>query len=110
MSPADRAAHNEKVNQGNTERRNAVRDRVYRAFGGYKCSCCGETEPKFLSIDHVDNDGAEHKRKHRLHTGEQLYRWIVRNGFPTGFQVLCMNCQWGKRNNAGVCPHQSGKV
>jgi hypothetical protein len=21
-----------------------------------------------------------------------------------------MNCQWGKRNNGGVCPHVSGKV
>jgi hypothetical protein len=21
-----------------------------------------------------------------------------------------MNCQWGKRNNGGICPHQSGKV
>ena len=28
---------------------------------GRACSCCGETEPAFLTIDHVNNDGAEHR-------------------------------------------------
>ena len=27
-------------------------------------------------------------------------------GFPDGFQVLCMNCQVGRRDNGGVCPHK----
>jgi hypothetical protein len=30
----------------------------------------------------------------------------VRNGFPPGYQVLCMNCNHGKRMNNGVCPHK----
>lgn len=106
MSPEQLAAWKAEVNRGNTDRRYAVRDEVYRAYGGYRCACCGETEKAFLSIDHVNNDGAKHKRECRLHTGEQLYRWLKRNGFPEGFQVLCMNCQWGKRNNNGVCPHK----
>jgi hypothetical protein len=94
------------INAGNTMRRYEVRDRVYRAYGGYVCACCGETEKAFLSIDHIENDGATHKRKFNLKTGEQMYRWLARNNFPSGFQILCMNCQWGKRNNGGICPHQ----
>jgi hypothetical protein len=106
MTEAERKSFYARVNAGNERRRWEVRDEVYRAYGGYCCACCGETEPTFLSIDHVNNDGAEHKRRENLVTGEQLYRWLRRNGFPNGFQVLCMNCQWGKRNNNGVCPHQ----
>jgi hypothetical protein len=28
-----------------------------------RCACCGETEERFLTIDHINNDGAEHRRK-----------------------------------------------
>jgi ribosomal protein L40E len=50
---------------------------------------------------------AEHK-DHRKALGSSslpLYRWLVKNGFPAGFQVLCRNCNWGKHANDGVCPH-----
>lgn len=110
MSEEEKAAHVAKINADNRRRRDEVRDMVYQAYGGYVCACCGETERSFLSIDHVHNDGAEHKRKFNLRTGEQMYRWLIRHNFPPGFQILCMNCQWGKRNNNGVCPHQIGKV
>lgn len=110
MTPEERAAFHAVLNAKSKEQRDAVRDAVYLAYGGYRCACCGETERMFLSIDHVNNDGAEHKRTCKIRTGEQLYRWLIRNKFPVGFQILCMNCQWGKRNNNGVCPHVSGKV
>ena len=109
MSQEELAEYKKKINRDNQKRRDEIRDRVYRAYGGYRCSCCGETERMFLSIDHINNDGAKHRRDNRLNSSEQMYRWIARNGFPDGFQILCMNCQWGKRNNSGVCPH-SGKV
>jgi hypothetical protein len=109
MTPDEEATWRAGINSGNTARRYKVRDDVYKAYGGYVCACCGEVEPAFLTIDHMNNDGAAHKREFQLHTGEQMHRWLARNGFPAGFQVLCMNCNWGKRNNYGVCPHQ-GKV
>jgi hypothetical protein len=109
MPPDELAAYRDRTNNDQAVARFKARDAVYQAYGGYVCSCCGETEPSFLSIDHINNDGAEHKRSNNLRTGQQMYRWLAKNGFPKGFQVLCMNCQWGKRNNNGVCPH-SGKV
>ena len=63
----------------------------------------------FLTLDHINNDGAEHRREiHGRQTaaGYQTYRWLMRNGFPPGFQVLCANCNHGKRMNGGTCPHQ----
>lgn len=110
MTPDEAIKYRQAVNAGNLKRRNEVRDAVYKAYGGYRCACCGETERAFLSIDHVNNDGSVHRRQNNLKTGEQMYRWLIRNKFPSGFQILCMNCNWGKRSNNGVCPHVSGKV
>lgn len=78
---------------------------------GRECVCCGESEPMFLSIDHVNNDGYL-ARKNQLHPTDTLgfYRWLVKNLFPADFQVLCMNCNFGKAKNNGVCPHQEGST
>jgi hypothetical protein len=87
---------------------NLCRDQVFAAYGGYKCNCCGESEPMFLSIDHIDNNGAEERRS-GLYAGSGIgfYMWLRKSGFPSGYQVLCMNCNTGKHKNGGVCPHQS---
>jgi hypothetical protein len=85
-----------------------TKEAVFAAYGGFRCACCGETEREFLTLDHVENNGSTHRRKvvgKRYAAGFQTYAWIVRNGFPPGFQVLCMNCNWGKRRT-GVCPHK----
>jgi hypothetical protein len=110
MLPGALAKFRSGINAKNIAVRNGLRDKVYAAYGGYKCACCGETTKAFLSIDHVYNNGAAHRRFYSIKTGEQLYRWLIRESFPEGFQVLCMNCQWGKRNNGGICPHVSEKV
>lgn len=90
-----------------------LRREVLNAYGGMKCACCGETEETFLSLDHVNNDGAEHRRVLSGKTERsggittQLYNWLKRNNYPSGFQVLCMNCNFSKARNGGVCAHQS---
>lgn len=74
---------------------------------GSKCACCGETEEMFLCIDHKNNDGAAHRKE--IGTGSRMMKWIIDNGFPDTFQVLCQNCNIGKYLNGGVCPHQETK-
>jgi hypothetical protein len=79
-----------------------VKDKVFMAYGGYCCACCKEEEKAFLTIDHINNDGY----KHRKEIGQSnTYRWLKDNNYPPGFQVLCMNCQWGKMHY-GICPHK----
>jgi hypothetical protein len=87
------------------------RDRVeaFKAYGGFRCACCGQEEFSFLSLDHIDGSGNE-DRKIRLGNktqgGHHLYRNLKQETYPVGFQVLCMNCQVGKRDNFGICPHK----
>jgi len=100
---AIRAAENDKAKKNHRRRK----EQVYAAYGGYKCACCGETEKSFLSIDHKDNDGGIHRRSGLYKgSGTGFYLWLCNNGFPSNFQVLCMNCQFGKKLNGGICPHQ----
>jgi hypothetical protein len=68
------------------------------------CSCCGEKHDEFLSIDHINNDGADHRRM--IGGGNTMYRWLIKSNFPPGFQVLCMNCNFAKGHSSGGCPHK----
>jgi len=75
---------------------------VYEHYGRV-CVCCGEAEESFLSIDHINNDGVDRRKVHG--NGSNFYTWIIANQYPDDLQILCMNCQWGKRTH-GRCPHQ----
>jgi hypothetical protein len=81
-----------------------IKEKVFEIYGE-KCACCGELEKSFLTIDHINNDGATH-RKEIGNGGDRILRWLRKNNYPEGFQILCWNCQWGKVKNNGVCPHQ----
>lgn len=90
-----------------TQYRKRDKDEVFENYGGYVCACCGETEPLFLEIDHINNDGAEDRE--RMGLGSDFYSRVRRLGFPSGLQVLCTNCNRGKARNGGVCPHKTDK-
>lgn len=95
--------HREERNSSNAKYRRGLRESILEHYGKI-CSCCGETETKFLSIDHVNNDGA----KHRMEIGsggDRLYRWLKKNNYPGGFQTLCNNCNIAK-SVYGKCPHE----
>jgi hypothetical protein len=81
------------------EKRVLLHKAVYDYYGP-NCRCCDESESTFLQIDHINNDGY----KHRKEIGPDLIKWLVKNDFPEGFQVLCANCNWSKRFG-GVCIH-----
>lgn len=98
------------MNARRIERQTALKDKLYAAYGGYKCACCGETEPKFLSFDHIENNGCKMRKNGQPLGGESFYLWLIRNDFPKDYQVLCMNCNHGKSRNGGICPHKSRKV
>ena len=80
-------------------KRNAEDKRAAFAHYGGKCTYCGETEEIFLTIDHTDNNGAEHRREQRSgnNNGHNIYAWLRKNNYPdTGFQILCFNCNCAK--------------
>ena len=93
-------------------RENIKLETLYRySYGTMECACCGETIIGFLTIDHINNNGAEHRRKlfgkkfNRL-GGYAFYAWLKRHGYPEGYQVMCYNCNCGRDKNNGICPHK----
>lgn len=72
-----------------------------------KCSCCGETNVAFLTIDHINGGGHKDVDSNgRQITGNRLYHKLKRLGFPQGYQVLCYNCNCAKHYNK-ECPHKT---
>jgi hypothetical protein len=59
-------------------------------------------------VDHVENDGYKYRGKNK-NVHSNIYAWLIRNNFPSGFQLLCANCNLAKHRNKGVCPHRSGR-
>ncbi len=74
---------------------------ILKAYGG-KCACCGESNPKFLTIDHVNGGGHQHRQR----AGSRVYAEIIRLGFPADYQILCFNCNCAK-GIYGECPHKA---
>jgi len=78
---------------------------------GNACKCCGEAIEEFLTIDHINGGGNNHRREIGGHSGKnphansKIYAFLIRNGFPSGFQTLCFSCNRGKWMNKGTCPH-----
>ena len=75
----------------------------YYGNGKLECICCGETNTRFLTLDHINNNGKQHRKQ--IGNGN-LLAWIKRNNFPKGFQTLCFNCNSGRALNKGICPHK----
>lgn len=86
----------------------SLKEKIFEEYGN-KCECCGETIWQFLSVDHIDNTGAEHRKIIGKRGGKIIYQWLKNNNYPKdGFRLLCMNC------NAcigfhGFCIHKINK-
>lgn len=101
-----REAANDRFDKDRTKsfaRKRAVFDR----YGGSACACCNEQTFEFLCLDHVNGNGAEHRRE--IGAGVSMISWVAINGYPAGFQVLCINCNFAKRDGES-CSHSKAKV
>lgn len=101
----------------NPERFHATQKRAYDKMrqevlehysnGDVKCICCGERKAIFLQIDHIAGNGSDHRReikaKGQTLGGNSFVYWLKKNGFPEGFQILCANCNYAKRQKP-ECP------
>ena len=64
--------------------------------GNLECTRCGFDDVLALSVDHISGGGLIHLRSLGISGGSALYRWLIKNDFPHGFQTLCMCCQFIK--------------
>jgi len=89
---------------------NKMKREAMERYGGAFCHCCGETELLMLCLDHVESNGAAHRRGL---TGSgrrmpiQSYIWAKKNNWPPIFQVSCHNCNWARHWTPDKrCPHE----
>ena len=78
------------------KRRVRKRTQIFNFYGN-KCKCCGETDPIYFQLDHVNNDATYSKtgKYQPTLTPEEVLRE------PKRFQLLCANCNHAKRMNGG---------
>ena len=84
--------------------RSTYKLQAFEAYGGAICLCCGETHIEFLSIDHINGNGAAHRRTIGAGRSVHFNKWLRDHAYPPGFRVLCMNCNWAL-GKSGYCPH-----
>lgn len=95
------------VNQYQTQR--AV---VLREYGG-QCACCGESEPMFLTIEHLLGGGKAHREQMQ---GGDIYRQLYKKfhaGEPADtehFGVLCQNCNSARGAFGRCCDLSNNEV
>jgi hypothetical protein len=121
LSPSAIERHRERVKQyakDNPEKYRAYRKaselkakltvmRFYSHLEGDPgCRCCETTYLPHLTIDHIDGHGADTRRRTGQGKGYALYRWLIANDLPSGYQVLCWNCNSAKAH-LGECGCQS---
>ncbi len=79
-----------------------LRKAVLEKFGN-QCVCCGETEPRFLALDHRHGGGAR-ARKEKAFAG--IYREALHMpNAEAKYRLLCHNCNMA-RSLYGHCPHE----
>src|SRR4051812_35620943 len=89
----------------------ALRLEVFTHYSGGtpECACCGERQDEFLTLDHTNGGGGEHRKQPGSRGTIGVFYWLRRNGFPDGYSVLCWNCHMAKDRRGG-CPHEATRA
>ena len=91
-----RAANPEKYRKQSREAKKRLREAVLEMYGRV-CACCGFDDVRALTLDHIQNNGAEERKL----LGERgVYRRAIKKHRPDEYRTLCMNCQFIKRVEA----------
>jgi hypothetical protein len=105
-NPEKRAKWNREWIANNRDKYNSLkwnyRDRVrmevltHYAGGVPQCLTCGVDDLDILVLDHINDDGAEHRRElaknFTRRAGVNVYEDLRKKGYPPIVQVLCHNC------------------
>jgi hypothetical protein len=99
-----------KQNYNNIDLKQHMKRKGYKikCFSHYSdtisCACCNCSDIEVLSIDHINGGGRNHLKELGISGGYNFYGWLKKNDYPSGYQILCLNCNSAKSH--GQCPHQ----
>lgn len=108
--PEYRAKENKRAYVDTQRRRAKLREELFRIYGDV-CACCGESEKRFLTLEHKNGSGQPDSNFIRMRTlgQERIWKDAIEANDPSKFETLCYNCNIGKAANKGVCPHKAQK-
>lgn len=99
------AKYYQKRESGTYSPSRAIREAKAVVMSHYGPACsCGVAFLSMLTIDHIDNNGAAHRREGK-NQGTHLYRKLISAGFPAGYQCLCWNCNFKKHRLRQIAAH-----
>ena len=84
----------EKKRVNNVSRRKEVL--LHYGNGTIQCSECNTTEGR-LELHHIDGDGKEDREKYGI--GNNFFRAMIRNNFPSKLEILCRKCHLSKHKH-----------
>lgn len=86
-----------RMKYGEPQTKAQLRIEVLIHYGG-RCFCCGQDDFRYLTFDHIEDNGAEHRRNNY----SPIYVWLKARGYPEGIQILCANCNTAKAYFGGL--------
>lgn len=102
LTPQQIAANNKRIA---TYKRNLrIKCLQHYSHGAMSCACCGEANIEFLALDHINGGGNKERKMSGRKGTIGLAQYLIKNGFPDGYRVLCHNCN----QSLGAykyCPH-----
>jgi hypothetical protein len=92
----------DKASESKKRRHRELREAVLVLYG-YTCTCCGESRREFLSIEHINGGGTQHRKSMDC---QKIYRQLLAEEKPLpDYTLLCHNCNQA-RGYYGYCPHE----
>ena len=85
------------VNEWYRKKRKELRESIIQSLG-VKCVWCGESNPIFLQIDHINGGGTKHRNNNKrddIWYYKEIKESIDKN--EGKYQLLCANCNFAKK-------------
>jgi hypothetical protein len=103
--------HREEAHKHDKKRYTRIKLALVTAYGGV-CTCCGEHRIEFLTLEHINHDGKEHRLRvggNKNRGGHKIYSDVLKQGCPDNYTILCMNCNFAEKDG-NPCPHKKETV
>ena len=81
------------------------KNEVIQLLDGARCACCGESRFEFMTVDHINGGGHQHRRS--VGVGGKFYDTVLRDpDAKAKYRILCMNCNFAL-GIYGRCPRKN---
>jgi len=75
-----------------------------------RCAICGINDIDVLTLDHINGGGyKERKNFCKGRGGDRMYSFLKKNNYPSGYRILCFNCNFKEALKNNLLVTNKGK-